>query len=150
MTGWVRGCMVGLMARCHDPVQVDEGYGGANFIFKGYFSTLGMAALWPLRNLQQKSTGRWYGNLVTPKPDAVDDDSFLNIPRLEAELDDAVSSGAFDDELHAGAAEAGSAAEGESVQQTRGGSKRRDSVEAIQDMWNTAQGTPSERGAAEP
>ena len=32
-SGWVRGCMVGLMARCHDPVQVDEGYGGANFIF---------------------------------------------------------------------------------------------------------------------
>ena len=67
----MRGCMVGLMARCHDPVQVDEGYGGANFIFKGYFSTMGMSVLWPLRVLQRRSTGRWYANLVTDKPEAV-------------------------------------------------------------------------------
>ena len=37
---------------------------------------MGMAILWPLRNLQGKSTGRWYENLVTPKPAAVDDDAF--------------------------------------------------------------------------
>ena len=53
------------------PVQVDEGYGGANFIFKGYFSTMGMSILWPLRALQRRSTGRWYANLVTDKPEAV-------------------------------------------------------------------------------
>ena len=53
------------------PVQVDEAYGGANFIFKGYFSTMGMSILWPLRVLQRRSTGRWYANLVTDKPAAV-------------------------------------------------------------------------------
>ena len=37
------------------PVQVDEAYGGANFIFKGYFSTMGMSILWPLRVLQRRS-----------------------------------------------------------------------------------------------
>ena len=52
-------------------MQVDEGYGGANFIFKGYFSTMGMSVLWPLRVLQRRSTGRWYANLVTDKPEAV-------------------------------------------------------------------------------
>ena len=38
---------------------------------QGYFSTIGMAVLWPLRNVQGGSTGRWYANLITPKPDAV-------------------------------------------------------------------------------
>lgn len=64
-------------ARLHPGCEVDEGYSGANFIFKGYFSTLGMAALWPIRVLQDKSTGRWYENLVTPKPDAVSDREFM-------------------------------------------------------------------------
>ena len=93
-------------ARLHPGCEVDEDYGGANFIFKGYFSTMGMSILWPIRAparrsnpaqaraarararwltrscslahlgagvLQQKSTGRWYENLVTPKPTAVSD-----------------------------------------------------------------------------
>eukprot|EP00908_Phaeocystis_cordata_P013585 Transcript_24650.p1 GENE.Transcript_24650~~Transcript_24650.p1 ORF type:complete len:462 (-),score=209.51 Transcript_24650:534-1847(-) len=60
-------------ARLHPGCEVDEDYGGANFIFKGYFSTMGMSILWPIRVLQQKSTGRWYENLVTPKPTAVSD-----------------------------------------------------------------------------
>mmetsp|Transcript_15408 Transcript_15408/g.27556 ORF Transcript_15408/g.27556 Transcript_15408/m.27556 type:complete len:668 (+) Transcript_15408:46-2049(+) len=64
-------------ARLHPGCEVDEGYSGANFIFKGYFSTMGMAALWPIRVLQDKSTGRWYENLVTPKPDAVSDREFM-------------------------------------------------------------------------
>ena len=63
-------------ARLHPGCEVDDSASGSNFIFKGYFSTLGMAVLWPLRNLQGKSTGRWYENLVTPKPEAVDDDEF--------------------------------------------------------------------------
>lgn len=63
-------------ARLHPGSEVDEGYSGANFIFKGYFSTIGMSVLWPLRALQGKSTGRWYENLVTPKPDAVSDEEF--------------------------------------------------------------------------
>lgn len=63
-------------ARLHPGCEVDGSASGANFIFKGYFSTMGMALLWPLRNLQGKSTGRWYENLVTPKPEAVDDDAF--------------------------------------------------------------------------
>ena len=58
-------------ARLHPGCEVDEGYGGANFIFKGYFSTMGMSVLWPLRVLQRRSTGRWYANLVTDKPEAV-------------------------------------------------------------------------------
>jgi len=58
-------------ARLHPGCEPEEGATGFNFIFKGYFSTLGMAVLWPLRNLQQRSTGRWYENLVTPKPAAV-------------------------------------------------------------------------------
>lgn len=44
---------------------------------QGYFSTLGMAALWPVRNLQQRSTGRWYANLLTPKPEAVGEAEFI-------------------------------------------------------------------------
>mmetsp|Transcript_33597 Transcript_33597/g.111125 ORF Transcript_33597/g.111125 Transcript_33597/m.111125 type:complete len:419 (-) Transcript_33597:912-2168(-) len=50
-------------ARLHPGCEVDEGYGGANFIFKGYFSTMGMSVLWPVRVLQQKSTGRWRRSL---------------------------------------------------------------------------------------
>ena len=63
-------------ARLHPGCEVDGSASGANFIFKGYFSTMGMALLWPLRNLQGKSTGRWYENLVTPKPEAVGDREF--------------------------------------------------------------------------
>lgn len=64
-------------ARLHPGCEVDGGgYSGFNFIFKGYFSTLGMSVLWPIRVLQGKSTGRWYENLVTPKPDAVGDAEF--------------------------------------------------------------------------
>ena len=58
-------------ARLHPGCAVDESASGFNFIFKGYFSTLGMSALWSLRNLQNKSTGRWYKNLITPKPSSV-------------------------------------------------------------------------------
>ena len=58
-------------ARLHPGCEPEAGASGFNFIFKGYFSTIGMAALWPLRNLQHKSTGRWYENLITPKPEAV-------------------------------------------------------------------------------
>ena len=36
-------------ARLHPGCEVDEDYGGANFIFKGYFSTMGMSILWPIR-----------------------------------------------------------------------------------------------------
>ena len=57
-------------ARLHQGCEVDDDYSGANFIFKGYFSTMGMSILWPVRVLQRKTTGRWYGNLVTPKPGA--------------------------------------------------------------------------------
>ena len=64
-------------ARLHPGCEVDGDYSGANFIFKGYFSTMGMAALWPVRVLQRKSTGRWYNNLVTPKPDAVGEAELL-------------------------------------------------------------------------
>jgi hypothetical protein len=46
-------------ARLHPGCTVDGSATGFNFLFKGYFSTLGMAALWPLRNLEDKSTGRW-------------------------------------------------------------------------------------------
>jgi fatty acid desaturase len=60
-------------ARLHPGCEVDGGYSGANFIFKGYFSTIGMSVLWPVRVLQRKSTGRWYANLITPKPDRVSD-----------------------------------------------------------------------------
>ena len=44
-------------ARLHPGCEVDEGYSGFNFIFKGYFSTMGMSILWPIRVLQDKSTG---------------------------------------------------------------------------------------------
>ena len=57
-------------ARLHQGCEVDDDYSGANFIFKGYFSTMGMSILWPVRVLQRKTTGQWYGNLVTPKPGA--------------------------------------------------------------------------------
>ena len=63
-------------ARLHPGCEVDSSASGANFIWKGYFSTIGMAALWPVRNLQRKSTGRWYDNLITPKPDSVGDAEF--------------------------------------------------------------------------
>ena len=39
-------------ARLHPGCEVDGSASGFNFIFKGYFSTLGMAALWPLRDVQ--------------------------------------------------------------------------------------------------
>ena len=45
--------------------------------FKGFFSTIGMSVLWPLRVLQKKSTGRWYANSITPKPEAVGDVEFV-------------------------------------------------------------------------
>ena len=64
-------------ARLHPGSEPEEGSTGFNFIFKGYFSTIGMAVLWPLRNLQKKSTGRWYENLITPKPDAVSESALL-------------------------------------------------------------------------
>jgi len=60
-------------ARLHPGCEPEDGVSGFNFIFKGYFSTLGMAVLWPVRNLQRKSTGRWYENLITPKPSFVSD-----------------------------------------------------------------------------
>ena len=63
-------------ARLHPGNEVDDGYSGANFIFKGFFSTIGMSVLWPIRVLQRKSTGRWYENCVTPKPEAVSDAEF--------------------------------------------------------------------------
>jgi len=63
-------------ARLHPGLEVDDSASGFNFLFKGYFSTMGMAALWPIRNLQQKTTGRWYENLITPKPAAVGDVEF--------------------------------------------------------------------------
>ena len=46
-------------SRLHPGCEPDKSASGFNFIFKGYFSTMGMAVLWPLRNLQRKSTGRW-------------------------------------------------------------------------------------------
>ncbi len=36
-----------------------------------------MAALGPLRDVQQRSTGRWYDNRITPKPDAIGDAEFV-------------------------------------------------------------------------
>ena len=53
-------------ARLHPGCEADVSASGFNFIFKGYFSTMGMSALWPIRNLQGKSTGRWYENLSKP------------------------------------------------------------------------------------
>ena len=42
-------------ARLHPGCEVDEDYGGANFIFKGYFSTMGMSILWPIRAPARRS-----------------------------------------------------------------------------------------------
>ena len=63
-------------SRLHPGCETDSTASGFNFIFKGYFSTLGMAVLWPIRNLQQKSTGRWYENLITPTPAALEPTEF--------------------------------------------------------------------------
>ena len=42
-------------ARLHPGCATDESASGFNFIFKGYFSTMGMAVLWPLRDLQARA-----------------------------------------------------------------------------------------------
>jgi len=64
-------------ARLHPGCEADVSASGFNFIFKGYFSTMGMSALWPIRNLQGKSTGRWYENLITPTPELLEQKEFL-------------------------------------------------------------------------
>merc|ERR1719261_1084945 len=64
-------------ARLHPGCEADTSGTGFNFIFKGYFSTIGMSVLWPVRNLQGKSTGRWYENLITPVPEALARREFL-------------------------------------------------------------------------
>jgi len=63
-------------ARLHPGCEADAKASGFNFMFKGYFSTIGMSALWPTRVLERKSTGRWYENLITPKPELVSDAEF--------------------------------------------------------------------------
>jgi len=63
-------------ARQHPGCEVDASATGFNLIFKGYFSTLGMSVLWPMRIIQGSSTGRHYRNNITPKPDSVAEQDF--------------------------------------------------------------------------
>ena len=44
-------------SRLHPGSEADDAASGFNFIFKGYFSTIGMSVLWPLRVLDGKPTG---------------------------------------------------------------------------------------------
>jgi len=57
-------------ARLHPSLPLDPTASGGSFVFKTFFTTVGMSLLWPLRELLQRPTPRYSEN-VTPMPGAL-------------------------------------------------------------------------------
>lgn len=57
-------------ARLHHELPLDSNASGGSFLFKTFFTTLGMSVLWPLRELLGRPTPRYAEN-VTPMPEVV-------------------------------------------------------------------------------